>query len=63
LFPHKISITEIEIELAMQGLFSGASKEGARKFSKKLSSNFNRTLITRIGEQSWNDEKEILKVA
>ena len=37
-------MTEKEIELAMEGLFRGASKVRARKYSKKLSINVNREL-------------------
>ena len=56
-------MTEKEIELAMEGLFRGASKVRARKYSKKLSRNINRELMTRITEQSWKDEKDFLKAA
>ena len=56
-------MTEKEIELAMEGLFRGASIVRARRHSKKLSSNINRELMTRIAEQSWKDEKDFLKVA
>ncbi len=56
-------MTEKEIELAMEGLFRGASKVRARKYSKKLSINFNRELVVRIAEQSWKDEKDFLKVS
>ena len=56
-------MTEKEIELAMEGLFRGAAKVRARKYSKKLSSNVNRKLIARIAEQSWKDEKDFLKAA
>tara|TARA_B100001250_G_C19785400_1_gene783894 strand:- start:452 stop:598 length:147 start_codon:yes stop_codon:yes gene_type:complete len=38
------SMTEQEIEMAMKGLFRGASKVRASKFAKKLSSNVNREL-------------------
>ena len=56
-------MTEKEIQLAMEGLFRGASKVRARKYSQKLSSNVNRELIVRIDEQSWKDEKDFLKAA
>ena len=56
-------MTEKEIELAMEGLFRGASKVRARKYSKKLSSNVSRELMARIVEHSWQDEQEFLKVA
>ena len=56
-------MTEKEIQLAMEGLFRGASKVRARKYSKKLSSNVNRELIARIAEESWMDEKDYLKAA
>ena len=50
-------MTEKEIQLAMEGLFRGASKVRARKNAKKLSSNVSRELMARIVEQSWQDEK------
>ena len=56
-------MTEKEIELAMEGLFRGASKVRARKSYKELSSNVNRELVARIVEQSWKDEKDSLKAA
>ena len=56
-------MTEKEIELAMEGLFRGASKARARKYSKKLSSNVSGELMARIVEQSWQDEKDFLKAA
>ena len=56
-------MTEKEIDLAMEGLFRGASKVRARKYSRKLSSNVNRKLIARIAEQSWKDEQDFLKTA
>ncbi len=37
-------MTEKEIDLAMEGLFRGASKVRAIKYAKKLSSNVNREL-------------------
>ena len=56
-------MTEKEIELAMEGLFRGASKVRARKYSKKLSSNVNREQMARISERSLKDEKDLLKAA
>ena len=56
-------MTEKEIELAMEGLFRGASKVRARKYAQKLSSNKNRKLTARIAEQIWKEEKDYLKVA
>ena len=56
-------MTEKEIELAMEGLFRGASKVRARKYSKKLSINVSRELMARIAEESWRDEKDFLKAA
>ena len=56
-------MTEKEIELAMEGLFRGASKVRAHKYSQKLSSNVNREFLARIAEKSWRDEKNYLKVA
>ncbi len=56
-------MTKKEIELAMEGIFRGASIVRARKFSKKLSSNVNRGLMARIAEQNWQDEKDFLKAS
>ena len=56
-------MTEKEIELAMEGLFRGASKVRAQKFSKKHSIDANRELVARIAEQSWENEKDFLKAA
>ena len=56
-------MTEKEIELAMEGLFRGASKVRARKYSKKLSSNVSRELVARIVEHSWQDENDFLQAA
>ena len=56
-------MTEKEIELAMQGLFRGASKVRARRNSKKPSSSVNQKLIARILDPSWKDEKDCFKVA
>ena len=56
-------MTKKEIEVAMEGLFRGASIVRARKYSKKLSSNVNRELLARIAEQTWKDDKDFLKAA
>ena len=56
-------MTKKEIELAMEGLFRGASIVRARKYSKKLSSNVNKELMVRIAEQNWKDAKDFLKAA
>tara|TARA_Y100001968_G_scaffold145742_1_gene133283 strand:+ start:928 stop:1098 length:171 start_codon:yes stop_codon:yes gene_type:complete len=56
-------MTEKEIELAMEGLFKGASKVRARKHSKKLSSNVTRELMDRIAKKNWKDEQDFLKAA
>ena len=56
-------MTEKEIELAMEGLFRGASIVRARKYSKKLSSNVNRELMARIAEQNLKNGKDFLKAA
>ena len=56
-------MTKKEIELAMEGLFRGASIVRARKYSKKLSGNVNRELMARIAEQNWKDEEGFLKAA
>ena len=56
-------MTEKEIELAMEGVFRGASKVRAHKYSKKLSSNLNRELLARISEQRWENGKGFLKAA
>ncbi len=60
--PQKISMTEKEIELAMKGLFRGASKVRARKNAKNLSSNVNRNLSARIDLEIWQEE-DFLKAA
>ena len=52
-------MTDKEIELAMEGLFRGASKIRARKYAKKFSNNVNRELATRITEQMGNKKKNI----
>ena len=53
-------MTDKEIELAMEGLFRGASKIRARKYAKKFSSNVNRKLAARIAAQMWKEEKDYL---
>ena len=56
-------MTDKEIELAMEGIFRGASKVRARKYAKKLSSNVNRELTVRIAAQVWKERKEYLMTA
>ena len=56
-------MTEKEIELAMEGLFRGASKIRARKYAKKFSSNVNRELAASIAAQMWKEEKDYLNTA
>ena len=56
-------MTDKEIELAMEGLFRGASKVRARKYAKKFSSNVNRELANRIAAQMWEEEKDYLNTA
>jgi len=56
-------MTDKEIELAMDGLFRGASKVRARKDAKKFSSNVNRELASRIAAQMWEEEKDYLNTA
>ena len=56
-------MTDKEIELAMKGLFRGASKIRARKYAKKFSSNVNRELAARIAAQMWKEEKDYLNTA
>ena len=56
-------MTDKEIELAMEGLFRGASKIRARKYAKKFSSNVNRELTIRIAAQVWKGRKEHLMTA
>ena len=56
-------MTDKEIELAMEGLFRGASKVRTRKYARKLSSKVNRELATRIAAQRWEEEKEYLNTA
>ena len=50
-------MTEKEIELAMEGLFRGASKVRARKYAINFSDNLNRELAARIAAQRWKDKK------
>ena len=47
----------------MQGLFKGASKVRARRYEKKISSNFNRELIARITRQRLKEDMNNLKIA
>ena len=56
-------MTEKEIGLQLEGLYRGASKARARKYSKKLSNNASKELISRIAEQNWKDEEDLLKAA
>ena len=56
-------MTEKEIELAMEGLFRGASKVRARKHAKIFSIDINRELRVRIKEQREEDEKKRFNVA
>jgi len=56
-------MTEKEIELAMKGLFEGASKVRARRYEKKIFNNFNRELRARIATQKSKEEMNDLKVA
>ena len=56
-------MTDKEIELAMEGLFRGASKIRARKYAKKFSSNVNRELAARIAALIWKEEKDYLNTA
>ena len=56
-------MTEKEIELAMEGLFRGASKVRARKHAKIFSIDINRELRVRIKEERKEDEKKRFNVA
>ena len=56
-------MTEKEIELAMEGLFRGASKVRARKYSQKFSSNVNRDITAKIALRMWQEEKDFFKAA
>ena len=56
-------MTEKEIELAMKGLFKGASKVRARRYTKKNSKNLDRELTARIATQIWKEDMNDLKVA
>ena len=56
-------MTDKEIELAMEGLFRGASKIRARKYAKKFSINVNRQLAARVAAQMWKEEKDYLNTA
>ncbi len=50
-----------EIQLAMEGLFRGASKVRARKYANKLSSNVNGELEVKIAKQIYKEEKDYFK--
>ena len=52
-------MNEKEIELAMEGLFRGASRVRARKNAKRVFSDLNE----RIAEQRWEEKKRQFKVA
>ncbi len=56
-------MNEKEIEVAMEGIFRGASKVRARKYARKLSSEINRELTVRIATQMWKEDKDSLKAA
>ena len=56
-------MTDKEIELAMEGLFRGASKVRARKYAINFASNVNRELAARIAAQMWKEEKDYLNTA
>ena len=48
-------MNEKEIDLAMEGLFRGASKVRARRYAQKIPSNANRVLTLRIASQVWKE--------
>ena len=56
-------MSDKEIELAMEGLFRGASKVRAHKYAKKFPSNVNRELTARIASEMWKEEKDYFKTA
>ena len=56
-------MTEKEIELAMEGLFRGASRARANKHARNLSKNVHRQFATRIAAQMFNDDNNKLKAA
>ncbi len=56
-------MNEKEIEIAMEGLFRGASKVRARKYTKRHSGNIKGELTTNISEQICKEEKDYLKAA
>ncbi len=56
-------MTENEIEMAMEGLFLGAARVRAHKYSAKFSRNVHRKLSTRISVQMCFDEKNGLEAA
>ena len=56
-------MTEKEIELAMEGLFRGASRARAYKQTRNLSKNVHRRFSSRIALQMWNKKKKDLRAA
>ena len=56
-------MTEKEIELAMQGLFKGASKVRARRYAKKKFRNFNKELTSIIATKIREEDRNDLNVA
>lgn len=56
-------MTEIEIEMAMEGLLHGAARVRAHKYAVKVSKNVHKQYTARIVSQMWKDEKTNLKAA
>ncbi len=56
-------MNEKEIELAMEGLFRGASKVRARKYVQNFSNNVNRELTARVAAQMWKEENDYIKAS
>ncbi len=58
-----ISMTENEIEMAMDALFAGAAKVRAKKHLNTFSRTVHRQFTARVASQMWDEEKKNLKTA
>tara|TARA_B100000700_G_C14344780_1_gene534415 strand:- start:15 stop:215 length:201 start_codon:yes stop_codon:yes gene_type:complete len=63
-FPHEVSMTNKEIEMAMEALFRGAEKIRTYKHSSgELSMDVRRKFIPKNNDQIWSDEKNNFRTA
>ncbi len=56
-------MTEKDIEVALEGIFSGASKVRAHKYASKFSNKIHRQLTIRIASQMWSEDNRNLNSA